>query len=445
MVKDMTRGPLLKEIIFFTIPLVLGTLLQLTYNAADAMIVGRFVGKEALAAIGTTNPVITLVLLFVNGICLGAGILVSMLYGAKDIPALKKQVSTGMIAGGIFSLATAAILFLLAKPVLTILQVETDILPLAVQYMHIILSGLFFSFIYNYLASILRAMGDSASPLIFLAVSAGLNIAGDLFFVIVLHAGIAGAAISTTLCEMLSAIMCLLYIRKHISVLRLGKEWFVFDRRMFVKTVSFGFVSAMQQSSVQIGKLCTQSFVNTMGVNATAAFNAVNRFDDFATIPQQNIAHAMTSVMAQNEGAHLDDRVRKSYFLGMRIEIIYGIAIGLVTWLFSRFLMTLFTSDEAVIQEGVHYLSIMAWFYIMPGITNGLQGYFRGIGDLRITLYSSLVNIGVRVLCEIPMVFWFHMGFAAIPWSYFIGWIAMFAFEAPLQHRYFRTRDQKGL
>ena len=196
----------------------------------------------------------------------------------------------------------------------------------------------------------------------------------------------------------------------------------------------------MQQSSVQIGKLCTQSFVNTMGVNATAAFNAVNRFDDFATIPQQNIAHAMTSVMAQNEGDHLDDRVRKSYFLGMRIEIIYGIAIGLVTWLFSRFLMTLFTSDEAVIQEGVHYLSIMAWFYILPGITNGIQGYFRGIGDLRITLYSSLVNIGVRVLCEIPMVFWFHMGFAAIPWSYFIGWIAMLAFEAPLQHRYFRTR-----
>ena len=427
----MTRGPLLKELIFFTIPLVLGTLLQLTYNAADSMIVGRFVGKTALAAVGTTNPLVTLVLLFTNGICLGAGILVGTLYGARKTDELRRQVSTGMIAGCAFSVGVAALMMIFVRPLLVLLQVEHSIIAEGTTYLRIILLGLVFSFVYNYLASMLRAMGASASPLIFLGMSAGLNIAGDLFFVVVLGMGIGGAAVSTVLCEALSAAACLLYIRAKIPELRLGRGWLVFDASLLKKTVSYGFVSAMQQSTVQLGKLGTQTIVNTLGVDATAAFNATNRFDDFATIPQQNIAHAMTSVMAQNEGAGNEGRVRGAFRLGMYIELVYGVAIGFITYFAAGPLMHLFSTDPEVLREGTRYLRLIAFMYPLPAITNGIQGYFRGTGDLKVTLYSSIINMGVRVASEVPMILFWDMGFLAVPWSYTLGWIAMTAFETP--------------
>ena len=404
----MTRGPLLKELIFFTIPLVLGTLLQLTYNAADSMIVGRFVGKTALAAVGTTNPLVTLVLLFTNGICLGAGILVGTLYGARKTDELRRQVSTGMIAGCAFSVGVAALMMIFARPLLVLLQVEHSIIAEGTTYLRIILLGLVFSFVYNYLASMLRAMGDSASPLIFLGMSAGLNIAGDLFFVVVLGMGIGGAAVSTVLCEALSAAACLLYIRAKIPELRLGRGWLVFDASLLKKTVSYGFVSAMQQSTVQLGKLGTQTIVNTLGVDATAAFNATNRFDDF------------------NEG-----RVRGAFRLGMYIELVYGVAIGFITYFAAGPLMHLFSTDPEVLREGTRYLRLIAFMYPLPAITNGIQGYFRGTGDLKVTLYSSIINMGVRVASEVPMILFWDMGFLAVPWSYTLGWIAMTAFETP--------------
>ena len=431
MTKDMTKGPLLKEIVLFTIPLIMGTLLQLTYNAVDSMIVGRYVGKEALAAVGTTNPLVTLVLLFTNGICLGAGILVGMLYGAGKKEELKLQVSTGMLAGWVFSACIAVLLAAGAGQVLELLQVEEVFRDEAIIYLRIILGGLVFSFTYNYLASMLRAMGDSISPLIFLGVSAVLNIFGDLLFIVVFHMGIDGAAYSTIICEAISTLLCFLYIRKKIPLLRLGKAWFSFSGEMLKKTISYGIVSALQQSTVQMGKIGTQAMVNTMGVNATAAFNATNRFDDFAMIPQQNIGHAMTSVMAQNKGAGKKDRVQEAFRLGMYIETVFGICIGVITLCAAKPLMALFTTDEEVIAEGVKYLHLIAFMYLLPSMTNGIQGYFRGIGDLKITLYSSLINMGVRVASEIPMVFLFHMGFTSIPWSYALGWLAMLLYEVP--------------
>ena len=441
MTHDFTKGPILGQLVRFTIPLILGTILQLTYNMADSVIVGRFVGKTALAAVGTTNPLVTLVLLFTNGICLGAGILVSTLYGAGKLAELRRQVSTGLIAGIVFSVTVSILMMLLAEPLLTLLQVEAVFFRESVHYLRIILFGIVFSFLYNYLASMLRAMGDSRSPLIFLAVSAALNIGGDLLFVVCFHMGVRGAALSTVVCEMMSAVLCLVYIHREIPELRLGKAWLVFDRGMLRKTVSYGFVSAMQQSTVQLGKLGTQAIVNTMGVNATAAFNATNRFDDFATIPQQNIAHAMTSVMAQNEGAGKKRRAAQTYRLGMILEVFYGLGIGGVTYFAAHLLIRLFTRDPGVIVEGEKYLRLIALFYVLPGITNGVQGYFRGIGDLNVTLWSSILNMAVRVLSEIPMVFYLGMQFEAIPWSYLFGWAAMCAFEIPWLVRTMRRAE----
>ncbi len=431
MTKDMTKGSVLPLLIRFTIPLIMGNILQLTYNAVDSMIVGRYVGRAALAAVGTTNPLMTLVILFTNGICLGAGILVGFHYGAKDTKKLRRHVSTGMLSGIIFSLCIAVLMIVLAGQILRLMQVDPEIMAEASRYLRMIMLGLVFSFIYNYLASMLRAMGDSKSPLYFLGISAILNIAGDLFFVIALRLGVFGAALSTILCEALSAVLCWIYIYRKVPELRLGREWLTFDLSILKTMVSYGIVSALQQSTVQMGKLAVQAFVNTLGVTTTAAFNATNRIDDYAVVPEQNIAHAMSSVMAQNVGAHQEKRVRKAFRYGLYIELAFGTLIGIALYLCAGPVIRLFSTDPEVIAEGVRFLHLIAFMYPIPGLTNGIQGYFRGTGNLKVTLWSSMLNMGVRVASCYVMLYHFHMRFEAIPWSYLAGWIAMIAFEIP--------------
>lgn len=431
MTNDMTHGKLFPILIRFTIPLVLGNLLQLTYNAVDSIIVGRYVGKEALAAVGTSNPLLTLIILFVQGICLGAGILVGTLFGAKDYKTLKREVSTGMVSGVVFSLALTAVSLAAAPFFLEILQVDAAIQHEAAGYLRIILCGLVFNFIYNFFASTLRAMGDSKSPLYFLAVSAGINIVGDLIFVVFFSMGTTGCAVSTVLSEALSCLLCWIYIRRKIPLLNLGKQWLVFDKKLFKEIIRYGFVSAMQQSTVQFGKIMIQGIVNTMGVTATAAFTAINRIDDYAYIPEQNIGHAMTSVMAQNRGAGEVKRVRAAFRVGMLIELVYGAAMGIFLLLFANPVMKLFTRDAGTVIMGEQYLHLIALMYIVPAVTNGIQGYFRGMGDLKITLWSSLINMGARVSSCFLLVFACKMGITALPWSYLIGWTAMMLYEIP--------------
>jgi Na+-driven multidrug efflux pump len=217
-----------------------------------------------------------------------------------------------------------------------------------------------------------------------------------------------------------------------VKLLCLGKGWLVFDAGLFKKTVSYGWVSAMQQATVQLGKIGIQAIVNTMGVSAMAAFAVVNRIDDFAYTPEQNIGHAMTSFLAQNKGAGENERMKKGFKSGILIEVVYGICVCLVCFIFARTLMQMFVNDEEVIALGVRYLKVIAAMYILPAFTNGIQGYFRGIGDLKITLISSFVNMGVRVLAALPLVFIFKLDIVALPISYFCGWIAMLIVEVPL-------------
>lgn len=441
----MTKGAMLPLIIRFTIPLVLGNLLQLTYNAIDGIIVGQYVGKEALAAVGTGNPLATLMILFLQGICLGAGILIGTLYGAKDYETLKRQISTAMTAGIVFSLALTAIVLAAAPALLAVLQVDAAIRTEAVLYLRVIMCGLVFNFIYNFFASTLRAMGDSKSPLYFLGISAVVNIIGDLIFVIVFSMGTTGCAVSTVLSEALSCLLCWIYIRKNIPVMNLGKQWFQFDKELLKQTVQYGFVSALQQSTVQIGKLSIQGTVNTMGVTATAAFAAINRIDDYAYIPEQNIGHAMTSVMAQNRGAGETKRVRDAFRVGMYVELIYGGMTGMLLLCLANPLMRLFTQDELTVMTGEQYLHLIAFMYIVPAVTNGVQGYFRGMGDLKITLWSSLINMGVRVAVCLLLVFGCKMGITALPWAYLAGWGAMMLYELPfLWYRFRPLKEETG-
>lgn len=440
MTKDLTTGKIMPILVNFTVPLVLGNLFQLTYNAVDSIIVGHFVGKEALAAVGICNPVSTLMILFLNGLCMGASILMGIQYGAKDYETLHRQISTTLLSGAVFSFFLTLVCVIFAVPILLLLQVDPSIMDMTVQYLRIIFLGLMFTFLYNFFSSTLRALGDSASPLYFLIISAILNIFGDLFFVIVLKAGSNGCAISTVLSEALCCLFCIIYIQKKVPILRLGKKWLVFDARLLKKTIAYGWASAMQQATVQMGKIAIQALVNTMGVSVAAAFAVVNRIDDFAITPEQNIAHAMTALMAQNKGAGKNDRMREGFRCGMILELVYGAAVMLICLGFARPLMSLFVKDEEVIGHGVVYLHLIAGMYILPAITNSLQGFFRGIGDLKVTLMSSFTNMAVRVIAAAPMVLLWNFGIEALPYSYLAGWIAMLLVETPLMLRIYRKK-----
>ena len=441
MTQNMTSGPITPQLVRFTVPLVLGNLFQLTYNAADSVIVGRLVGEDALAAVGTSNPLMTLAILFINGMCLGAGILVSTAFGAGDYGRLEKQVSTTAIAGGVFSLAFSLLCILLATPLLQLMQVPAEVLPIASSYLRVVFAGLIFTFFYNFLAATLRALGDSQSALYFLMLSAVLNIFGDLFCITVMGWGVEGAALSTVASEALCCLCCAVYIQIRVPVLRLGKKWLVFEPSLLRQTVSYGWTTAMQQGTVQLGKLAVQAVVNTMGVSAMAAFTAASRVDDFAYTPQQNIGHAMTTLMAQNRGAGNSDRVRKGFLAGMRIEAVYGLLIMAVCFFGADPIIRLFADDPEVVDLGVRFLRLVSLFYLFPSATNGIQGGFRGIGKLQITLNSSLLNMGGRVAAAALLVLVFHMDIEALPWSYGVGWVCMLIYELPLLFRLMKNKE----
>ena len=304
------------------------------------------------------------------------------------------------------------------------------------------------NFVYVYLqfsCQYTSALGDSKTPLYFLVASAILNVLGDLLFVAVFGWGVAGSAISTVLSEASSCLFCALYIRKRVPLLCLGKRWFVFDKRLMKKTISYGSTSAMQQVCLQIGKTIIQTVVNTQGVSVMAAFTAVNRVDDFAYIPQQNIGHAMTTFIAQNKGAGKKERIRRGFQSGIGIELVYGLILLVLMYFGAEKIMGLFTSQEdaQVVALGRSYLHLVSWMYILPAITNGIQGFFRGMGGLKVTLYSTFMNMAGRVLVVIVMFLVFNLGFVSLAWANLIGWIVMLLFEIPLLMRQLKELRNK--
>ena len=434
MTTDMTEGRIIPQLTEFTIPLVLGNLFQLTYNAADSVIVGKFVGDDALAAVGTAGPIMNMVILFISGMCMGAGILMSTHYGAKDYKLLERQISTSMLGGLAFSAVVALLLILFAHPLLQLLQVPADIIGSAKGYLRIIFLGLIFTFVYNFFSNTLRALGDSKVPLYFLIISALFNVVGDLFFVVVLGWGVPGSALATVLSEMMCCLFCLVYIKKKVPLLCLGKKWRVFDGSILWKTFNYGITSALQQMCVQLGKICVQTVVNVQGVAFIAAFTAINRVDDFAMTPQQNIAHAATTFMAQNRGAGKIRRMKQGFLSSILLQVIYTAAVAVLVFFGARPIMQMFVSDgsEEVIGLGMSYLQLIAFMYLMPAATNTIQGFFRGLGDLKVTLISTILNMSARFLAAWLMVHVMHGGFDRLAWANFFGWVAMLAFQIPM-------------
>lgn len=434
MAKDMTKGRILPQMTAFAIPLILGNLFQILYNATDSIIVGQFVGDDALAAVGTAGPIMNMAILFISGMCMGAGILMSTLYGAKDIKNLEKQISTTLIGGLVFSLMIAVFMIALAVPILRLINSPEEIIEGAAVYLRVVFLGLIFTFVYNFLANTLRALGDSRTPLYFLVISAFFNVAGDLFFVVFLKLGVMGSAVATVISEAMCCLCCGIYVKLKVPILCLGKKWRVFERKVLWKTFSYGITSALQQMCVQLGKILVQAIINVQGVAFIAAFTAINRVDDFVLSPEGNIAHATTTFIAQNRGAGNVERVKKGYRCGILMEVVFSVVVSVIVFFAARPLMRLFVTEDSaeVVALGVSYLKIIAFMYIMPALTNIVQGFFRGMGDLKVTLISTITNMGVRVIAAHILISMMGKGFSALAWSNFWGWVFMLLFEVPL-------------
>jgi len=425
----MTSGPITPLIIHFTVPLIIGNFCLLTYNAADSIIVGRFIGPNALAALGAASPIMNIMLFLIVGICLGMSVLMGHFFGAGDIAKLKREISTAIIAGGVFTLIIVVLGLIFSHAILALMSTPAAIIDDATLYLQIIFVGMFFTFIYNIYASTLRSMGNSKASLYFLIASAVLNVILDLLFVAVFKLGIAGAACATVIAEALAALFCIIYVRKRIPMLKYSRHEFVFDRSLLRETVNYSSVAAMQQITLHFGKLLVQGAVNPLGIFAIAAFNAVSRIDDFVMIVQQNIAHGTTGFLAQNSGGGNDQRIRKGFFTGLKMELVYSVLMMVLVFVFARPFVTLFVGNEGVkvVDSGVQYLKVMSLLYLLPGVTNILQGYFRGLGKMKITLNATFTQIVARVIAAYLMAPYF--GLRGIALACLVGWICMLAYE----------------
>lgn len=441
MATDMTTGNISKHLVKFTIPLVLGNIFQLSYNAIDSIFVGRFVGKSALAAVGTANPIMNIIMFFIVGITLGASVLMSEYFGAGHVKKFRKEVSTTLIAGVIFTILMIVFCIIFTKQILSFVRTPAEIMNETTIYLRIIFFSLIFTFLYNAYAAVLRSTGDSKNPLLFLIISSILNIIMDVVFVVFLKMGVAGSAIATSIAEFMSSVFCIVHVYRNIPILRFSLKDFVLDKELLKITINYSWVTAMQQSCIQFGKFLVQGAVNPLGVNAIAAFNAVNRVDDFAYTPEQNISHAMTTLLAQNRGAKKPERMKKGFWTGIKIETGYWIVLAIVVYFAAKPIMQLFvkSNESEVVKLGVNYLQLMAFFYLLPSWTNGMQGYFRGIGNMKITLISTFIQMFGRVIFAYILAP--KMGIHGIALSCLGGWIIMLIYEAPLCVKSIRARQ----
>ena len=438
---DMTQGSITRQLISYSVPLILGNLFQLTYNAVDSIIAGRFIGKEALAAEGMASPVMNLVILGISGICMGAGVLMSEFFGAKHLEKLKREMSTAVLFGLYFSLAVTGMGIIFTPALLRLLHVPEELMKMTAVYLRIIFIGAPFTYFYNALSSALKSVGDSKTPLKFLMFSSVLNGVLDLIFIGGLGFGIVCSAVTTVAAEAVSAGLSVWYVYQKIPLLRLERGEFVMDRGLLKTTLQYGSVTALQQSCQPVGKVLIQGAVNTLGVDVIAAYNAVTRIDDFACLPEQSISHGITTFVAQNRGAQKPERMKKGFGRGLLLEFGYWIGICAVVLLIRNTVLKLFVtgeSAEAIAVIGGQYLAIMAFFYIFPAFTNGFQGFYRGMGMMKMALLGTFIQTSLRVIFT-----WLltpSMGISGVAFACAAGWSVMLLVEIPYYFHLQRSR-----
>jgi len=431
--RDMTGGDILRHLVRFSVPLMLGNLFQLSYNMVDTVVIGRFAGSTALAAVGTCDQVMNLLILGVSGVCIGASVLMGNFYGAGDEKKLRRELETTLALGLLFALAVMAVGIPSTGAIFALMRVRPQMLGEASVYLRVIFAGMPFTCLYNIYAAALRSIGDSGTPVRFLVISCALNGALDVILVVGAGLGVLGAALATVIAQAVSSALCILYVNRRVPLLRVGWWGLRIDRALAGRTLSYGGMTALQQCSQPIGNLVIQGSVNALGVSAAAAFSAVRKIEDIGLLPGRSIATAITAFIAQNRGAGKGERVERGFRRGMSLEFAAGAAVCLAVLVLRRPLMTLFTRDGDIVEKGVRYFDVIGFCYWLPCITNGMQGYFRGMGRMTVTLFGTLSQISVRVLATLLLVP--AMDIPGVGLACVLGWCAMLSWEVPLRRR----------
>ena len=432
-VTDLTQGSIPRHLISFAVPLMLGNLFQLSYNMVDTIVIGRFAGSASLAAVGTCDQIMNLLILGVSGVCLGASVLMGNYFGAGDRDMLLEEMKTTVALGLLFALLVLGLGIPLSGQFFRLMHVQPEALGDAAVYLRIIFLGMPFTCLYNIYAAALRSVGDPRTPVRYLILSCLINIALDLLLVAVFRKGVLGAALATLIAQGVSALLCILHVSRNTPELHFSWTALRVNPTLARKTLTYGGFTALQQCAQPIGNLIIQGTINTLGVSAAAAFSAARKIEDIGLLPGRSISSAMTSLIAQNRGAENEERVEQGFRKGMLLEGGIGLLVSAVVLLLRRPLMSLFTTDAEIIQNGVTYFNLIGFCFWLPCLTNGMQGYLRGVGAMKTSLFATLTQISFRVAATLLLVP--RTGISGVALACVIGWSAMLIWTLPYRRR----------
>lgn len=437
--QDLTTGNEGKLILRFAAPMLLGNVFQQLFSVVDSIVVGNFVGKEALAAVGASFPVIFVMVSMIIGLVMGTTVVISQYYGAKNIIKVKRAIDTMYIYSTIIGIITTIAGILIAEPLLRLLGLPEDIMPQAVLYLRIYLSGIIIFFGFNGTSAVLRGLGDSKTPLYFLIIATIANIILDLLFVAVFKWGIAGAAYATLIANGLAFGLAIYWLNKTHKLIRIAIKGLHFDREVFQQSIKIGLPTGLQQTLVAMGALALMGIVNKFGTNVIAGYSVASRLDSLALIPAMSFSQALSTFVGQNIGANKPERIRAGLLATLKMSGIVTIVTTIVIVLSSHLLMSLFTEDAEVIRLGDQYLTIVSSFYIMFTLMFIYNGVTRGAGDTMIPMFITLLSLWI---IRIPMA-WFlsgKIGAAGIWWAIPAGWLI----GLTLSYFYYKTGRWKS-
>ncbi len=421
---NLIKGNETKAILTFAFPMIIGNMFQQLYNVVDSIIVGRFIGPDALAAVGSSFTVMVFLTSIILGLCMGSGAVFSYFYGANETDRLKNSFFTSFIFIGIITvlLQFASITFI--DEILGLIRIPDEILHDTKSYMEIIFYGIIFTGIYNYFASIIRSLGNSTIPLIFLILSTIINIVLDLIFVVTMNMGIEGAAYATIIAQAFSAIGIGIYSIVKIPQIRISTKDMYLKKEMIRRISNYSVLASVQQSIMNFGILMIQGLVNSFGVQVMAAFTAAVKIENFAYMPVQDFGNAFSTFIAQNKGAKKEKRINRGIKSAVKIITLYCIVISAFVLIFAKPLLRIFIdgSEVEILKIGVEYLIIVAPFYFLIGYLFMFYGLYRGLGNGGVSILLTIVSLGIRVVLAYSLARISSIGLVGIWWAIPIGW-----------------------
>lgn len=424
MERNLTKGSITINILLFALPLMLGNLLQQMYNIADTWVVGRFLGSKALAAVGSSYALMIFLTSIILGLCMGCSAGISMDYGSKEYSKMRQNIFMSFILIGIISVALNILVYVFMDFILWFLQIPIEIQPLIKDYLNIIFIGIIATFLYNYFANILRAIGNSITPLVFLSLSAILNVILDLVCVLILHWGVKGAAIATVFSQFISGIGITAYTIIKFPQLRPNKNDMHWNKHNLHTIFNLSVLTSLQQSIMNFGILMVQGLVNSFGTVIMAAFAAAVKIDSFAYMPVQDFGNAFSTYVAQNYGAGKRERIEKGIKSAIITVSIFCLIISSLVFIFAKPLMEIFIepTEIEIIKAGIKYLRIEGACYIGIGILFLLYGFYRAINKPSMSLILTIASLGTRVALAYLLSSISFIGVTGIWLSVPIGW-----------------------